>query len=86
MDTFRDNPNHHMVMQRMAEARAMRRAVMAEALRDLLRPLTGRYAAWSERRQRRLRVIRELQSYSDDELAELRIPRADIPGLASRIA
>lgn len=89
MRTAHDNPTYEEMIHHMERAHAMRRAAMADGLRRLLtgaRPLADRYAAWRERRQRRARFVRELMAYSDDDLAELHIPRVDIPRLAHQAA
>jgi uncharacterized protein YjiS (DUF1127 family) len=40
-----------------------------------------RFLAWREKRRERARVARELLSYSDRELFDLGISRADIPAV-----
>lgn len=48
--------------------------------------LAAGYEGWQERRRRRERLVRELSAYSDNDLAELQIPRVDIPRFANSIA
>lgn len=43
--------------------------------------LKSRFLAWRERRRERARVARELLSYTDRELFDLGISRADIPAI-----
>jgi uncharacterized protein YjiS (DUF1127 family) len=44
--------------------------------------LLVRYRAWREQRRRIARITRELGSYSDAELSDLGLKRADIPDVA----
>jgi len=41
----------------------------------------ARFLAWRERRRERARIARELLSYTDRELYDLGISRADIPAV-----
>jgi uncharacterized protein YjiS (DUF1127 family) len=41
----------------------------------------GRFNAWREKRAYRARIARELDSYTDRELFDLGIQRADIPAV-----
>ena len=43
--------------------------------------LKARFSAWRARRQERARIARELLSYTDRELFDLGISRADIPAI-----
>ena len=43
--------------------------------------LKDRFLAWRERRRERARIARELLSYTDRELFDLGISRADIPAI-----
>jgi len=43
--------------------------------------LKARFLAWRERRRERARIARELLSYTDRELFDLGISRADIPAI-----
>ncbi len=43
--------------------------------------LKARLLAWRERRRERARIARELLSYTDRELFDLGISRADIPAI-----
>ena len=42
-----------------------------------------RFAAWREKQAYRARIARELRSYSDRELFDLGIQRADIPAVVN---
>lgn len=50
------------------------------------RPLAQRIELWRERQNRRQRITRELEAYSDRDLEELGIFRSDIPRLAKQAA
>ena len=43
--------------------------------------LKARFLAWRERRRQRAQMARELLSYTDRELFDLGISRADIPAI-----
>ncbi len=43
--------------------------------------IKSRFLAWRERRRERARIARELLSYTDRELFDLGIGRADIPAI-----
>ena len=43
--------------------------------------LKARFQAWRTRRQERARIARELLTYTDRELFDLGISRADIPAI-----
>jgi len=53
--------------------------VLAERIQGLRARYDARLSALRERR----RIIRELETYSDDELAELGFGRFDIPAVAA---
>jgi uncharacterized protein YjiS (DUF1127 family) len=55
----------------------------AEGLVAADRPasLKARFLAWRARRRERARIARELLSYTDRELFDLGISRADIPAI-----
>jgi uncharacterized protein YjiS (DUF1127 family) len=48
-----------------------------------LRSLTLRLQAYRDAARERGRIVRELSSYSDDELCELGLSRYDIPAVAA---
>ncbi len=51
-------------------------------LGDADRPRLGaRFRAWRQRRRERARIARELYGYTDRELFDLGIGRADIPAI-----
>ncbi len=46
------------------------------------RALFARIVAWQARRARQARIMRELSTYADRDLADLGFTRADIPAVA----
>jgi uncharacterized protein YjiS (DUF1127 family) len=46
-----------------------------------MKNLARNYKAWRIRKQRRLKLIRELSAYSDGELLELGFSRYDFPAI-----
>ncbi len=56
---------------------------IARLLADGVQSLRARYAAYQAVVNERRRIARELDTYSDDELAELGFSRFDIPAVAT---
>lgn len=56
---------------------------LGRVLADRVQALRTRYAVQMTALRERRRIARELDSYSDDELAELGFSRLDIPAVAS---
>jgi uncharacterized protein YjiS (DUF1127 family) len=56
---------------------------IARVLADGVQSLRARYAAYMAVVNERRRITRELETYSDDELAELGFSRFDIPAIAT---
>jgi uncharacterized protein YjiS (DUF1127 family) len=50
---------------------------------DLFRRIVRSYSAWRAEQRRRNQIARELETYSDRELFDLRISRADIPAIVN---
>jgi uncharacterized protein YjiS (DUF1127 family) len=48
---------------------------------DLLQPILNAFSAWRAEQRKRARIARELATYTDRELFDLRIQRADIPAM-----
>ncbi len=53
------------------------------SLADRARSLKLRFQAYRAEARERSRIVRELSSYSDDELGELGFSRYDIPAVAA---
>jgi uncharacterized protein YjiS (DUF1127 family) len=54
-----------------------------QSLADRIRGLTLRFQAYKAEARERNRILRELSTYSDDELGELGLSRYDIPAVAA---
>ena len=50
-------------------------------LLDVLQRTIGSFTAWRTEQRERARIARELATYSDRELFDLRIQRADFPAI-----
>ena len=48
---------------------------------DLLQPVLSAFTAWLTEQRERARIARELATYTDRELFDLRIQRADFPAI-----
>jgi uncharacterized protein YjiS (DUF1127 family) len=54
-----------------------------QSLADRVRSLNLRFQAYKAEARERGRIMRELSTYSDDELSELGLSRYDIPAVAA---
>jgi len=48
---------------------------------DMLQPILTTFTAWRTQQRKRAQIERELATYTDRELFDLRIQRADIPAM-----
>jgi hypothetical protein len=48
---------------------------------DVLQPILNAFTAWRSEQRKRAQITRELATYTDRELFELRIQRADFPAI-----
>jgi len=48
---------------------------------DLLQPILNAFTTWRAEQRKRAQIARELATYTDRELFDLRIQRADIPAM-----
>jgi uncharacterized protein YjiS (DUF1127 family) len=48
---------------------------------DVLQPILTAFTTWRTEQRKRAQIARELATYTDRELFDLRIQRADIPAL-----
>ena len=48
---------------------------------DLLQPTLNAFTVWRAEQRKRAQIARELATYTDRELFDLRIQRADIPAM-----
>jgi uncharacterized protein YjiS (DUF1127 family) len=48
---------------------------------DVLQPILNAFTAWRTEQRKRAQIARELATYTDRELFDLRIQRADVPAI-----
>jgi len=77
---------HDQVRRHMVEAKQLRAQAMHDAARGSIAFLIQPLQRWLSQRRRQRMVHDELASYSDPELADTGIHRADIPAVARKAA